>query len=89
VWVKVTRRENGDCPGIADGLVKRGKELVIVRGEKGKRAGVNQELCFVRSGFEDSPRGVAYRKGFVQPRGEGSQIGGIGRGRGVKVGTEQ
>ena len=30
VWVEVTRRENGDSPGIADGLVKRGKELVIV-----------------------------------------------------------
>jgi len=30
VWVKVTRRENGDSPGIADGLMKRGEELVIV-----------------------------------------------------------
>jgi len=26
VWVKVTRRENGDSPGIADGLMKRGEE---------------------------------------------------------------
>jgi len=30
VWVKVTCRENGDSPGMADGLMKRGKELVIV-----------------------------------------------------------
>jgi len=30
VWVKVTRRENGDSPGIAHGLMKRGKELVII-----------------------------------------------------------
>ena len=30
VWVKVTCRENGDSPGIADGLMKRGEELVIV-----------------------------------------------------------
>jgi len=30
VWVKVTCRENGDSPGIADGLVKRGEELAIV-----------------------------------------------------------
>jgi len=30
VWVKVRRRENGDSPGIAEGLMKRGKELVIV-----------------------------------------------------------
>jgi len=30
VWVKVTRRENGDSPSIADGLMKRGEELVIV-----------------------------------------------------------
>jgi len=37
VWVKVARRENGDSPGIADGLMKRGEELVIVRGEEGKR----------------------------------------------------
>jgi len=37
VRVKVTRRENGDSPGIADGLVKRGEKLVIVRGEEGKR----------------------------------------------------
>jgi len=53
VWVKVPRRENGDSPGIADGLVKRGKELVIVRGEESKRDGVNQELCLLRSRFED------------------------------------
>jgi len=50
---------------------------------------VNQELCFVRSGFEDFPRGVAYRKGPVQARGKGSEIGGISRGGGVKLGTEQ
>jgi len=37
VWVEVTRRENGDSPGIADGLGKRGKELVIARGEESKR----------------------------------------------------
>ena len=30
VWVKVTCRENGDSPGIADGLMKRGEELFIV-----------------------------------------------------------
>jgi len=30
VWVEVMRRENGDSPGIAGGIVKRGKELVIV-----------------------------------------------------------
>jgi len=89
VWVKVTRRENGDSPGIADGLVQRGKELVIVRGEESKRDGVNQELCFIRSGFEDFARGVAYRIGLVQPRGKGSEIGGISGGKGVKVGTEQ
>ena len=89
VWVQVTCRENGDSPGIADGLVKRGKELVIVKGEESKRDGVNQELRFVRSGFEDFAWGVAYRKGFVQPRGKGSKIGGIRGGGGVKVGTEQ
>jgi len=37
VWVKLTQRENGDSPGIADGLMKRGEELVIVRGEEGER----------------------------------------------------
>ena len=37
VWVEVTHRENGDSPGIADGLVKRGEKLVIVFGEEGKR----------------------------------------------------
>jgi len=36
VRVQVTRRENGDSPGIADGLRKRGEELVIVRGEEGE-----------------------------------------------------
>ena len=76
-------------PGIADGLVNSGKELVIVRGEESKRDGVNQELRFVRSWFEDFPRGVAYWKGFVQPRGKGSEIGGVRGGGGVKVGTEQ
>jgi len=50
---------------------------------------VNQELRFVRSGFEDFPRVVAYRKGLVQPRGKGSEIRGISGGVGVKVGTEQ
>jgi len=30
VWVKVTRRENRDSLGIADGLMKRGQELVII-----------------------------------------------------------
>jgi len=69
--------------------VKRGKELVIVRGEESQRDGVNQELRFVRSGFEDFPRGIAYRKGFVQPRSKGSEIEGISGGGGVKVGTEQ
>jgi len=37
VRVKVTRCENGDSPGIADGRMKRGEKLVIVRGEEGKR----------------------------------------------------
>ena len=50
---------------------------------------MNQELRFVQSGFEHLPRGVPYRKGFVQPRGKGSKIGGISGGGGVKVGTEQ
>jgi len=30
VRVKVTRRENADSPGIADGLMKRGEELVVI-----------------------------------------------------------
>jgi len=50
---------------------------------------VNQKLGFVRSGFKEIPRGVAYGIGLVHPRGEGSGIRGIGGGRGVKVGTEQ
>ena len=50
---------------------------------------MNQELRFVWSGFEDVPRRVAYRKGLVQPRGEGREIGGISGGGGVKVCTEQ
>ena len=50
---------------------------------------MNQKLCFVWSGFEKIPKGVAYRKGLVQPRGKGSEIGGISGGGGVKVGTEQ
>jgi len=89
VWVKITRRENGDSPGIADGLMKRGEQLVIVREEEGKRNGVNQQLCFVWSGFENVPRRVPYREGFVQSQSEGGKVGGIGGGRGVKIGTEQ
>ena len=50
---------------------------------------MNQKLGFVRGGFENIPRGVAYQKCLVQPRGKGSKIGGIGGGGGVKVGTEQ
>ena len=50
---------------------------------------MNQKLCFVRGGFENIQRGVAYWKFLVQPRGKGSEIGGMSRGRGVKVGTEQ
>jgi len=50
---------------------------------------VNQELCLVRSGLEDIPRRVAYRKGLVQPRGQGSEIGSIRGGGGVEIGTEQ
>ena len=42
VRVKVTCCENGDFPGIADGLRKRGEELVIIRGKEGKRNGANQ-----------------------------------------------
>ena len=57
--------------------------------EESKWDGVDQELRFVRSGFEDFPSGVAYWKGLVQPRGEGSEIGGIRGSRGVEVGTEQ
>jgi len=53
------------------------------------RDGVNQELRFVRSGFEDIPRRVAYREGLVQPRGKESEVGGTSRCGGVKVGTEQ
>jgi len=50
---------------------------------------VNQKLCFVQSGFEEIPRGVAYRIGLVQPRGKASEVRGIGGGGGVNVGTEQ
>jgi len=50
---------------------------------------VNQKLCFVQSGFENIPRGVAYRKGLVQSRSKGGEVGGIGGGRGVEVCTEQ
>jgi len=50
---------------------------------------VNQKLRFVRRGFENIPRGVAYRKGLVQPRSESSEVAGVGGGRGVEVGTEQ
>ena len=38
---------------------------------------MNQQLRFVWGGFENIPRRVAYRKGLVQPGGEGSEIGGI------------
>jgi len=50
---------------------------------------VDQKLRFIRSGFEEIPRAVAYRKGLVQPRGKGSEVGSISGGRGVKIGTEQ
>ena len=50
---------------------------------------MDQKLCFVRSGFEDIPRGVAYRKGLIQPRGKGSEVRGISGGGGVKIGTKQ
>ena len=50
---------------------------------------MNQKLGFVWGGSENIPRRVAYRKGLVQPRGEGSEIGGIGGGGGVKIGAEQ
>ena len=69
--------------------MKRGEELAIVRGEESKRDGVNQELCFVRSGFQEIPRGVAYQEGHVQPRSKGSEIGGVSGGVGVKVSAEQ
>ena len=50
---------------------------------------MNQKLCFVQSGFENVPRGVAYDKGLVQSQGKGGEIGGISGSGGVKVGTEQ
>jgi len=50
---------------------------------------VNQKLRFVRGRLENIPRGVAYWKGFVQSGGEGSEVGGISGGGGVKVSTEQ
>ena len=50
---------------------------------------MNQQLCFVWGGFENIPRRVAYRKGFIQSRGEGSEVRGISGGGGLKVGTEQ
>jgi len=50
---------------------------------------VDQKLCFVRSGFEEIPRRVAYREGLVQPRGKGSEVRSISRGGGVKIGPEQ
>jgi len=50
---------------------------------------VNQKRCFVWGRLEEIPRGVAYWKGLVQPRGKGSKIRGISGGGGVKVGTEQ
>jgi len=69
--------------------VKRGEELGIVGGEECKRDGVDQKLCFVRSGYEEIPRGVAYRKGLVQPRGKGSEVRSMSGDGGMKVGTEQ
>jgi len=69
--------------------VKRGEELGIVRGDENKRDRVNQRLCLVRGGFDEIPRGVAYRKGLVQPRGNGSEIRGVSGGGGVKVSAEQ
>jgi len=69
--------------------MKRGEELGIVCGEQRKRDGVDQKLRFVWSGFDEIPRGVAYRKGLVQPRGEGSNIRGRSGSGGVKVGTKQ
>jgi len=50
---------------------------------------VNQRLCFVRSGFEKIPRGMAYRKGLVQPCSKGSEVGSVSRGGGVKVSADQ
>jgi len=50
---------------------------------------VNQELCFVRSGFKKIPRGVAHWEGLVQPPSKGSEISGVSGGQGVKVGAEQ
>ena len=50
---------------------------------------MDQKLRFVWGGFGEIPRGVADRKGFVQSRGKGSEIWGIGGGGGGKVGTEQ
>ena len=48
---------------------------------------MDQKLCFVQSGFEDIPMGVAYRKGLIQPRGKGSEVIGISGGVGVKLGV--
>jgi len=69
--------------------VKRGEELGIVRGEVCKKDRVDQKLCFFRSGFEDIPKGVAYRKGLIQPRGKGSKVRSISGGGGVKSGAKQ
>jgi len=30
VWIEILGGENGDSPGIGDGLMKRGEELVII-----------------------------------------------------------
>jgi len=68
--------------------MKRGEELVIVRGEKVERDRLNQKLCFVRSGFEEIPQGVFYHKGLFQPCSKGSEVGGVSRCGGVKVGAE-
>ena len=38
---------------------------------------MNQKLCFVQSGLEEIPRGVAYRVGCVLSRGKGSEVGGV------------
>ena len=69
--------------------MKRGEELGIVCREERKWDGVDQKLHFVWTGFEEIPRGVAYRKDLVQPRGKGSEVRSLSEGGGVKVGTEQ
>jgi len=89
VPIKVTCSENGDSPGIADGLIKRGEELEILSTEDGKRNGVNQQLCFVWGGFEEIPRAFAHQEDLFQPGSNGSEVGGVSGGWGVKVGAEK